>query len=870
MPNSFRLPPKIPRWIVRRILPSTERTFLSGDFDEIYNSIYGEKGRMKADIWYWLQVVQSLPKVLLNSIYWSFVMLKNYLKITLRHLQRQQGYSLINIAGLSVGMACFILILLFINYEFSYEGHHTNADRIYKIYIEHHLPTGINRIRSSPVPLAEALHNEIPEIQSFARIQTIGNPLFLYEDRGFYEDGAICVDSGIFTLFNFPFVAGNKESALKDKNTAVLTEEIATKYFGRENPIGKTLVVDGDLSILVNGVIKNHPKNTNIHPDILISFSTLEEIAGKDYMTNWLSQIVQSYILVPEHTSVSQLEEKIQIAFKKHVREDDDRILKLDQFSRMHLYSELEDTGDIKTIYIFMAIGFLIILTACINFMNLATARSVKRAKEVGLRKVVGAVRGQLIKQFIGESAIFSALSLILALLLVLLLLPTLNNLTGQFVQFEDLGRAEIILSLIGIVFLVGLLSGSYPALFLSAFQPANVLKGTLKSGAKGGLFRKILVVAQFGISIILIVCTIILSKQLHYVHNRPLGFKKDQIVVIRNSDRRRNIAPLKEELLRNAKISGVTASLQLPSSIGMYNNVTWEGAIGEELTEIIHNRVDYDFLDTYEIELTAGRNFSKEYTSDLTGGQSAEETRSIIINEQAVRRFGWDDPIGKRVIQVYGEQRIYFTVVGVVKDFHFSSLKNPIKPMNFFLSPNSNRYISVKVSPQDVSGTLAFIEETWKKLAPESPIEYFFLDTIFERRYSSEERLQRLFSYFSTLAIFIACLGLFGLASFAAEQRTKEIGIRKVLGASETSLIFLLSKEFTLLVLIANLVAWPLAYLAMHNWLEGFAYRIQLNSHLGFFLLASAIALLIAWLTVSFQAVKASLVNPIDSLRYE
>lgn len=665
MPNSFRLPPKIPRWIVRRILPSTERTFLSGDFDEIYNSIYGEKGRMKADIWYWLQVVQSLPKVLLNSIYWSFVMLKNYLKITLRHLQRQKGYSLINIAGLSVGIACFILILLFINYEFSYEGHHTNADRIYKIYIEHHLPTGINRIRSSPVPLAEALHNEIPEIQSFARIQTIGNPLFRFEDRGFYEDGAICVDSGIFTLFNFPFVAGNKENALKDKNTAVLTEEIATKYFGRENPIGKTLVVDGNLSILVNGVIKNHPKNTNIHHDILISFSTLEEIAGKDYMTNWLSQIVQSYILVPEHTSVSQLEEKIQIAFKKHVREDDDRILKLDQFSRMHLYSELEDTGDIKTIYIFMAIGFLIILTACINFMNLATARSVKRAKEVGLRKVVGAVRGQLIKQFIGESAIFSALSLILALLLVLLLLPTLNNLTGQFVQFEDLGRAEIILSLIGIVFLVGLLSGSYPALFLSAFQPANVLQGTLKSGAKGGLFRKILVVAQFGISIILIVCTIILSKQLHYVHNRPLGFKKDQIVVIRNSDRRRNIVPLKEELLRNAKISGVTASLQLPSSIGMYNNVTWEGAIGEELTEIIHNRVDYDFLDTYEIELTAGRNFSKEYPSDLRGGQSAEETRSIIINEQAVRRFGWDDPIGKRVIQVYGEQRIYFTVVG-------------------------------------------------------------------------------------------------------------------------------------------------------------------------------------------------------------
>jgi putative ABC transport system permease protein len=870
MSDSFRLPPKIPRWFVRRILPRTERTFLSGDFDEIYNSICGEKGRIKADIWYWLQIVQSLPKVLFNSIYWSFVMLKNYLKIALRHLQRQKGYSLINIAGLSVGMACFILILLFVNYEFSYEKHHTNANRIYKVYVEHHLPNGVNRINSTPVPLAEALHNQVPEIQGFARFQTIGSPLFRYEDRSFYEGGAICVDPGIFTLFNFPFVAGDKENALKDKNTAVLTEEMAVKYFGRENPIGKTLVVDGDLSILVNGVIKNHPENTNINPDILISFSTLEEIAGQQYMTNWLSQIVQSYILVPEHTSVPQLEEKIQATFKKHVREDDDRILKLDQFSRMHLYSELEDTGDIKTIFIFMAIGFLIILTACINFMNLATARSVKRAKEVGLRKVVGAIRGQLIKQFIGESAIFSVLSLLLALLLVFLFLPILNNLTGQFVRFGDLGRMEILLSLIGIVILVGLLSGSYPALFLSAFQPVNVLKGTLKPGTKGGLFRKILVVAQFGISIILIVCTIILSKQLHYVHNRPLGFKKDQIVVIRNSDRRRNIAPLKEELLRNPKVSGVTASLQLPSSIGMYNNVTWEGAIGEELTEIIHNRIDYDFLDTYEIELIAGRNFSKEYPSDLRGGQSAEATRSIIINEKAVRRFGWDDPIGKRVIQVYGEQRIYFTVVGVVKDFHFSSLRNPIKPMNFFLSPNSNRYISVKVASQDVSGSLAYIEETWKKLAPESPIEYFFLDTVFERRYSSEERLQRLFGYFSALAIFIACLGLFGLASFAAEQRTKEIGIRKVLGASETSLIFLLSKEFTILVLIANFAAWPLAYLAMSNWLEGFAYRIQLNSHLGFFLLASFIALIIALFTVSFQAIKASLINPIDSLRYE
>ena len=796
-------------------------------------------------------------------------MLKNYLKITLRHLKKQKGYSLINIAGLSVGMACFILILLFISYEFSYEEHHTNADRIYRIYIEHHLPSGVNRIRTSPVPLAETLHNEIPEIENFARMQSIGSAQVQYGDRSFKDD-LVFADPGVLDMFHFPLVAGDKAGALNGKYLAILTEDMAVKYFGKENPIGKSLVIDNSLSVLVSGVMKNHPQNSNIQPGILISFPTVEDIAGEEYMTNWLSQILESYILVPEHTSIPQLEEKIQASFKKHVREDDDRVLGLDQFSRMHLYSDMQDTGDIKTIYIFTAVGILIILTACINFMNLATARSGKRAREVGLRKVAGAVRGQLISQFIGESLVLSGLSLILALVLVTQFLPVMNNLTGQYVRIEDLGRAGIVLGLIGIVLLVGLLSGSYPALFLSAYQPAQVLKGTLKSKTRGGGFRKILVVSQFAISIILIVCTIILSKQLQYVYSKPLGFKKDQIVIIRNSDRERNLEPLKEELLRNPRISGVALSLQLPSSIGMYNNVTWEGAVGDEQTELIHNRIDHDFLDTYEIELVAGRNFSKEYPADLQDGYDPNSPRSIIINEEAVRRFGWKDPIGKSVIQVYGDERLYHTVVGVVKDFHFASLRNPIKPMNFFLSPTSNRYVSIKVQPQDISGTLGFIEKTWKKIAPESPLEYFFLDTVFERSYRSEERLRRLFGYFSVLAIFIACLGLFGLASFAAAQRTKEIGIRKVLGASERSLVFLLSREFTVLVLLANVAAWPLAYIAMRNWLQGFVYHIDLNSQLGLFLLAAVVSLLIAWLTVGFHAVKAALANPIESLRYE
>jgi len=797
-------------------------------------------------------------------------MFKNYIKITLRNLQRQKTYSLINIAGLSVGMTCFILILLFINYELSYEKHHTNADLIYRIDIEHHLPSGVNKISHSPVPLAETLHSEIPEIQDFARIQSIGMAQVQYGDLGFQEEGVVFVDPGILDMFHFPLLAGEKNQALKEKYAAILTEDMAVKYFGRENPLGKSLVVDNSLSVLVTGVMKNHSQNSNIRPSMLISFPSVEDIGGEGYMTNWISQILESYILVPEHTSIPRLEEKIQAVFTKHIPEDDDRVLRLEQFSRMHLYSDLENTGDIRTIYIFMAIGILIVLTACINFMNLATARSGKRAREVGLRKVAGAVRGQLIRQFMGESLVFSALSLVLALVLVIQFLPVLNSLTDQFVRVEDLGETGVVLCLIGIVLLVGLLSGSYPAFILSAFQPAHVLKGTIASRARGGGFRKVLVVSQFAISIVLIVCTVILNRQLDYVYNKPLGFKKDQIVIIRNSDRDRKLVPLKEELLRNPNISGVTLSLQLPSSLGMYNNVTWEGAVGDEQTEMIHNRIDYDFLDTYEIELVAGRNFSEEYPADLKIGDEQEFPKSIIINQQAVRRFGWEDPIGKRVIQVFGEERRYYTVVGVVKDFHFSSLRNSIKPMNFFLWPESNRYVSIKMHPQNISATLEFIEETWTKMAPESPLEYFFLDTVFERSYRSEERLQKLFGYFSGLAIFIACLGLFGLASFAAAQRTKEIGIRKVLGASETSLVVLLSKEFTVLVLLASFVAWPLAYLVMRNWLRGFAYRIDLNGHLGLFLLAAGAALLIAWLTVGFHAVKAALTNPIESLRYE
>ncbi|MDH4220233.1 MAG: ABC transporter permease [Candidatus Aminicenantes bacterium] len=800
-------------------------------------------------------------------------MFRNYLKITFRNLKRHKGYSFINTAGLSVGMACFILILLFSQYEFSYEEHHQNAGRIYRVNVEQQLTDRVFRTRSSPVPLAETLHNELPEVMQFTRFESAPTVLVRHEDRRYYEDEVLFADPGILDMFTFPVLKGDKDTALKEPNTAVLTEEMALKYFGSQDAVGKSLLLDNQMSVMVTGVMKNHPKNSNIRPDFLVSFQTLRAIVpGDGYWNNWISQQLESYILLVEGHSVAEMEKKIAEVFNKYKREDDKRVLKLEQLKRMHLYSAVEDIGDIRTIYIFLATGLLILLIACINFMNLSTARSTNRAKEVGLRKVVGAVRRQLIKQFIGETLLFSAFSMILALILVYVFLPSLNALTGQFIRFEDIGRVEIILGLVGIVFLVGLLSGSYPALFLSAFQPANVLKGIFKTGRKGSVFRKVLVISQFSITIVLIVCTFILGRQLQFMRSKALGFKKDQILVMTNEGRQ-DIQPLKTALMQNPRILGVTGSLQLPSSIGMYNNVTWEGAPEGEEIELIHNTVDYDFLDTFEIELLAGRNFSPEFPSDSrSSSRGLQDAGAVILNQEAVGRFGWKDAdaVGKKVIQTFGGQRIYYTVIGVIRDFHFSSLKNAIRPMNLFLGLSSNRLVSVKIQAQDVPGTLKFIEGTWNKLNPEYPIDYYFLDRVFERRYRSEERLRQLFGYFSVLAIFIACLGLFGLASFASEQRTKEIGIRKVLGAPVSGIVVLLSKEFTRWVLVANIIAWPLAYLAMHSWLRGFAYRININSQIGFFLAAAAGALIIAWLTVSFQAVKAALANPVDSLRYE
>jgi putative ABC transport system permease protein len=808
-------------------------------------------------------------------------MLQSAFKTTLRNLAKHKGYSFLNVAGLSVGLAMFILILLFVGYEFRYEKHHRNADRIYRLIIEQNLGDRIFTASTSPVPLAEALKRELPEVQEFARFFSWGEALVARGERRFNEDNFSFADPGALTMFSYPMLKGNPANALTASYSAVVTASVAKKYFGDEDPIGQTLSVDwnGRFDVTVTGVIGDHPPTTDFAPEILVSMATMAPlIAGSDFgggfFDNWVSQMLRAYILLPERHDVREMEAKIMSVFRPRMTEGDRRVVKLERLADAHLHPLASGgTGDIRTLRIFLACGILVLLTACINFMNLATARSARRAREVGLRKVVGAARGQLISQFIGESLLYAVLSLILGVGIAILGLPLLNQLTGQLVSASDLGRPGVVPILLGVTVLTGLVSGSYPALYLSGLRPVRVLKGTLKDrGAKGSLFRKILVVAQFTISVSLIISTMIFGRQLRYVHDKPLGFDKDQVLVLRNNAGPvfGDLGPLRTALLQDPRIAGVCGSEQLPSTIGQYNNVTWEGAAPGEKIEIMYNRIDYDFLKTYGIGLAAGRNFSPEFPGDLQTGGDSRSPRGVLLNEEAVRRMGWPDPIGKQVVHVWGNNRNYWTVVGVVKDFHFTSLRSAIRPMNFFLSTDMNRYVSVKLKGKDLPGTLGFIEATWKRLYPELPFDFFFLDSVFDRLYRSEVRQRQLFGVLSVLAVFIACLGLFGLAAYAAEQRTKEIGIRKVLGASTPGIVRLLSGEFTRLVLAANLLAWPVAYLAMSRWLDGFAYRIDLASQLGWFFLAGGLSVVIAWLTVGFQAVKVARTDPIRSLRYE
>ncbi len=806
-------------------------------------------------------------------------MLKNYLKIAVRNLLKYKTYSFINIAGLAIGLACCALIMLYVRDELSYDRFHQNAERVYRVTLNAGLGGRFVKTATTPAPMAATFVQEFPEIANATRFWQNQRVLIGYEDKRFYEEFN-WTDSTVFAVLSFPLAQGDPKTALAQPNTIVISEAMAEKYFGDENPMGKALRYDNRVDYKITGVMKNLPRQSHFRFDFLGSMLTQPE-AGS---TRWVSNSFYTYILLQPGVTPAQLAAKFPAVIKKYVAPQIQQALGKsfeeaiaagakwdyllqalpDIYLRSNVQHELGVTSDDKYVYILTAIAVFILLIACINFMNLATARSANRAKEVGMRKVLGSVRAQLIKQFLSESVLLALLALLLALAAIDLFLPLFNNLAGKELTLDT--NATFFFGLFGVTLFVGLLAGIYPAFVLSAFQPVAVLKGSIRAGAKSPWLRSALVVAQFALSIILLIGTGVVFQQLEYMRSKQLGFNSEQLMVLPIETRgaQQRYESFRNELLTNPNILSVAASDVVPGRFEGDDAFRPEGAPQEVVYPLERLRVSYDFLETLEMELAAGRGFSRDFVTDTSD--------AIMINEAAALRMGMapEEAVGKRLFEIgrTPEENISRTIIGVVKDFHIETMHRAIDPVVLFMQRSAMWRVSVRIRPENIPATLAFLQEKWQAFEPGYPWRYTFLDEDFGRLYQNEERQSRIFGSFTVLAVIIACLGLFGLASFIAEQRTKEIGVRKVLGASAQGIVLLLSKDFTKLVGLAFVIAAPIAYFAMSHWLQDFAYRTELNPVV--FVLAGLLALLIAWLTVGYQAIKTALTNPVEALRYE
>jgi putative ABC transport system permease protein len=805
-------------------------------------------------------------------------MLKNYIKTALRNLFRNKLYSFLNIAGLAIGIACCVLILFYVQDELSFDRFHENSDNIYRL-----VPTFTTSERTMYMATnahvqGPMLKSEFPEVLNYVRFTSYGSRKSIqYKEMTFNEEKFLWADDTLFDVFSFKLVKGSPKDALVKPNSLVITEEMAEKYFGDEDPMGKTLLVNNDALYMVTGMMENVPKTSHMRPDFFASFSTLDLKPTGNTTQDLLMQInYYTYLLLRDGADYEDLEQRFTESLNTHIGAFLKNVggsaeLELQPLKSIYLHSDREDeierTGDIAYVYLFSGIGLFILLLACLNFMNLSTARSANRAKEVGLRKVVGALRSQLIKQFLGESMILTLIAVIFSLILVFFSMPVFKSISGKDLGMDYFSNPVLLAGLFGLFVIVSLIGGSYPAFFLSAFRPVEVIQGKLKRGAKSSVLRIALVSLQFTVSIVLIIGTLIVSQQLNYVKNRKLGYDKDHVVSfrMRNPETQRKYEAIKNDLIQHPSILDVSASTTIPLGASDFSVHHPVGKPEDEIIMLFAQIVDEDFIGTYKMEIVQGRNFSKEFPTD------PEE--AIIINEAAVNKLGWQDiAIGKQIERFTSlTTRRKYRIVGIVKDYHFQSLHREIQPLVLFnRAPYDFSYnrMSVRVKPENIQETIGFLKSKWKEFDSQYPFEYAFVDDQYDELYRAEERLGQLFGYFTALAIVIGCLGLFGLTSFAAEQRTKEIGIRKVLGASVQGVVWMLVREFTKWVLLAVLIAWPVGYLVMNSWLQNFFYRI--NVGFDTLILAALLALIIAIITVSYQAVKAALANPVDSLKYE
>jgi len=807
-------------------------------------------------------------------------MFRNYITIALRNIRKYKGFSLINISGLAIGIASCLLILLFVQSELSYDRFHKKAERIYRVGFTFHVGTNQFDAALGPCPLATALVDDFPEVQSAARIfarQSRGGDVFVrFGDKRFKENKFLWADPELLDILTIPFINGSPEEALAQPNSVVLTAAVAAKYFGQEDPIGKMMELGDGSLYMVNGVTESWPEHSHFHFDFLASFSSLPKSKDLDFYDT----AVFTYILLRENASIDELESKLPEFSGKCMAPIIEKIMAVpyEEFLEsgnfigfmtqplrdIHLRSkwgnELEPQGSFNTVIIFSAIAMLILIVACINFINLTTAQSTKRANEVGVRKVVGSSRAQLVRQFLSESIFLSFLSFLLALIFVELALPVFNNLVGKkFSSSHIFDWSFLLFLLIGALF-IGMAAGSYPAFLMASFRPVSVLKGKIQSSMRGRRFRDALVIFQFCASIILLIGTAVIYTQLHYIRNKELGFDKEHVVVIQRAEKlgSQQVA-FKNQLYQNPDVLSVAFTDSLPQMLLEAKVFQKEGEGSQENNTLITITADYDLLETYGLKMIEGRYFERERSTDST---------AVVLNETAIKALDIQDPLEKRLVLV-GLKRKPVDIIGIINDFHMESLHTKIGPTAVILvGARPSVLLSVRVHPGDLPKTLGFLEDKWREFTNNQPFEYVFFDDQFDMLYKAEIQAGKVITVFACLAVFIACLGLLGLASFTASQRTKEIGIRKVLGATTSGILVLLNKDFVKRVLVANLIAWPLAYYAMNKWLQNFAYRIRIN--IWMFLASAVIALLIALFTVSYQTIRAARGNPVDSLRYE
>ena len=793
-------------------------------------------------------------------------MIKNYLKIAFRNLWRHRVFSFINILGLTVGMTACFLIFLYVKFELSYDKFNSKAANIYRLNTDIKTPSETINTSISAWPFAPNIKREFPEVETFTRVNN-GSFLVRKGDAKFQEDNTLFADSTFFDVFDIKMIKGDPKKALKDMFSIVFTEDAAKKYFGNEDPIGKQVLLSGEgTPATVTGIIQNIPENSILKGDMLISMTTLTQHMNKGLDQQWGNFGATSFLLLKPGADPRAMEKK----FPDFIERNNGKERKesqmfytftLEPLKDIYLYSTRDGnkSGNMNNVYIFSIIAVFILLIACINFINLTTARSSERAKEVGIRKVVGAAKSQVARQFIGESVILCVIAFLLTMVLSALLLPMFNKLAGKVVSHGIFTNWQYLLLLFSAAIGIGVLAGAYPALVLSSFKPVVVLKGRFATGTKGILLRKGLVIAQFSISVVLIIATLVVYSQMNYMRKRDLGFSKDQMVVVSTQgDPSRFALQNAVNSLPNVKSTALSSSVPGSGNPGAYSEI--ENKKGDlQIANLDLYFVDWNYIPQYKIKMVAGRPFSKEFGTDTT--------QAMVVNESVTKLLGYSSPqeaVGRKFKQWGREGKI----IGVMQDFHFRSLQQPIKPLTMRIEPQGCDLLSIHITGSNIPATLASIESKWKEMIPNRPFSYFFMDEFFDRQYRGEERFGNLFLNFAILAIFISCLGLLGLASYSTMQRTKEIGVRKVLGASVTNITTLLSSDFIKLVLISIVVASPLAYIGMHKWLEGFAYRTSVSWWI--FLLAALAAIFIALFTVSFQAIKAAVANPVKSLRTE